>query len=86
MMRRNKHNNEGTPSYSAHNVKDLVQGEAKVLRTFLSLLPEDCYVYIIGGSPCTELTTGGGNNGILGLTGPASCLFYVMHLIVIIYD
>ena len=52
---------------------------ARLLREFVALGP-DCHFFIIGGSPCTDLTYAGEDHGHLGICGPASVLFFTMHL------
>ena len=63
------------------DVDDLFSNEARILRQFISLLPQNCRVFVIGGSPCTELTRGSSDQGLLGLAGPASCFFFTIHLL-----
>ena len=63
------------------DVDQLFLNDALILRQFVSLLPEHCRVFVVGGSPCTELTTGSSDKGLLGLSGPASCLFFNIHLL-----
>ena len=63
------------------DVDHLFSNDALILRQFISLLPQSCKVFVIGGSPCTELTRGGSDQGFLGLAGPASCLFFNIHLL-----
>lgn len=34
---------------------------------------------VVAGSPCQDLTLAGGGNGVLGLAGDRSSLFYYVH-------
>ena len=63
------------------DVDDLFKDDALVVRQFLTLLPSNCRIFVVGGSPCTELTIGSSDRGLLGLSGPASCLFFTIHLL-----
>ena len=63
------------------DVDDLFKDDALVVRQFLALLPDNCRIFVVGGSPCTELTIGSSDRGLLGLSGPASCLFFTIHLL-----
>ena len=63
------------------DVDHLFSNDALILRQFISLLPQNCRVFVIGGSPCTELTRGSSDQGLLGLAGPASCFFFTIHLL-----
>ena len=61
------------------DVDDLFSNEALILRQFMFLLPQNCRVFVIGGSPRTELTRGSSDQDLLGLAGPASCFFFTIH-------
>ena len=61
------------------DVDTLFVDNARLLREFVALGP-DCHFFIIGGSPCTDLTYAGEDHGHLGICGPASVLFFTMHL------
>ena len=63
------------------DVDHLFSNDALILRQSISLLPQNCRVFVIGGSPCTDLTKGSSDQGFLGLAGPASCLFFNIHLL-----
>ena len=63
------------------DVDHLFNNDALILRQFISLLPQNCRVFVSGGSPCTELTRGSSDQGLLGLAGPASCFFFTIHLL-----
>ena len=48
---------------------------------FANLLPYALIaIFVIGGSPCTDLTYAGGDQGLLGICGPASVFFFTIHL------
>ena len=44
---------------------------ARILREFVTL-SDYCHVFVIGGSPCTDLTYAGQEHGRLGICGPDS--------------
>ena len=69
----------GGAFYYAKDVDTLFVDNARLLREFVAL-GSDCYFFIIGGSPCTDLTYAGEDHGHLGICGPASVLFFTMHL------
>ena len=69
----------GGAFYYAKDVDTLFVDNARLLREFAAL-GSDCYFFIIGGSPCTDLTYAGEDHGHLGICGPASVLFFTMHL------
>ena len=69
----------GGAFYYAKDVDNLFVDNARLLREFTALC-SDCHFFVIGGSPCTDLTYAGGDQGFLGICGPASVLFFTMHL------
>ena len=69
----------GGAFYYAKDVDNLFVDNARLLREFVAL-GSDCHFFVIGGSPCTDLTYAGGDHGHLGVCGPASVLFFTMHL------
>ena len=69
----------GGAFYYANDVDNLFVDNARLLREFTALCI-DCHFYVIGGSPCTDLTYAGGDQGFLGICGPASVLFFAIHL------
>ena len=69
----------GGAFYYAKDVDNLFVDNARLLREFAALC-SDCHFFVIGGSPCTDLTYAGGDQGFLGICGPASVLFFTVHL------
>lgn len=69
----------GGAFYYAIDVDHLFVANARLLREFVAL-GADCHFFVIEGSPCTDLTCAGGDHGRLGICGPASVLFFNMHL------
>ena len=69
----------GGAFYYAKDVDDLFVDNARLLREFAALCA-DCHFFVIGGSPCTDLTYAGGDQGFLGICGPASVFFFTTHL------
>ena len=69
----------GGAFYYAKDVDNLFVDNARLLREFAALC-SDCHFFVIGGSPCTDLTYAGGDQGLLGICGPASVFFFTIHL------
>ena len=63
----------------ANDVDLLFDDGARILREFVTL-SDYCHVFVIGGSPCTDLTYAGQEHGRLGICGPDSVFFFTMHL------
>ena len=63
----------------ANDVDLLFDDGARILREFVTL-SDHCHVFVIGGSPCTDLTYAGQEHGRLGICGPDSVFFFTMHL------
>ena len=63
----------------ANDVDLLFDDGARILREFVTL-GDYCHVFVIGGSPCTDLTYAGQEHGRLGICGPDSVFFFTMHL------
>ena len=63
----------------ANDVDILFDDGARILREFVTL-SDCCHVFVIGGSPCTDLTYAGQEHGRLGICGPDSVFFFTMHL------
>lgn len=63
----------------ANDVDLLFVDKARILQEFVAL-GESCHIFVIGGSPCTDLTYAGQDHGRAGICGPASILFFTMHL------
>ena len=63
----------------ANDVDLLFDDGARILREFVTL-SDSCHVFVIGGSPCTDLTYAGQEHGRLGICGPDSVFLFTMHL------
>ena len=59
----------------ANGVDLLFDDGARILREFVTL-SDSCHVFVIGGSPCTDLTFAGQEHGRLGICGPDSVFFF----------
>ena len=71
---------DGSKSLYLDDVDHIFANSGKHLQEFLTLLPLNAKVFVIAGSPCTDLTNAGIDKGRLGVTGPASCLFFTVYL------
>ena len=69
----------GGAFYYANDVDSLFIDNARLLRELVALCP-GAHFFVIGGSPCTDLTYAGGDQGLLGICGPASVFFFTIHL------
>ena len=65
----------GCPSIYVKDVRRILEHGCLVLRQAHSIAPTAKW-FIIGGSPCQDLTYAGPFHGLLGLTGPCSVLFF----------
>ena len=68
----------GCPSIYVKDVRRLLENGCLVLRQAHSIAPTAKW-FIIGGSPCQDLTYAGPFHGLLGLTGPCSVLFFAFQ-------
>ena len=73
------HSLKGGIFFYANDVDLLFDDKARILREFVTL-SDYCHVFVIGGSPCTDLTYAGQEHGRLGICGPDSVFFFTMHL------
>ena len=73
------HSLKGGIFFYANDVDLLFDDGARILREFVTL-SDYCHVFVIGGSPCTDLTYAGQEHGRLGICGPDSVFFFTMHL------
>ena len=73
------HSLKGGIFFYANDVDLLLDDGARILREFVTL-SDYCHVFVIGGSPCTDLTYAGQEHGRLGICGPDSVFFFTMHL------
>ena len=60
----------------------LAQHNTSILEA-LSFVQPQGEVVVIAGSPCQDLTTYGGSEGILGFTGPRSVHFHAVYLVLV---
>ena len=65
----------GCPSIYVKDVRRILENGCLILRQAHSIAPTAKW-FIIGGSPCQDLTYAGPFHGLLGLTGPCSVLFF----------
>ena len=73
------HSLKGGIFFYANDVDLIFDDKARILREFV-ILSDYCHVFVIGGSPCTDLTYAGQEHGRLGICGPDSVFFFTMHL------
>ena len=69
---------KGGAFFYANDVDFIFADKARVLREFVTI-GEYCRVFVIGGSPCTDLTYAGQDHGRIGICGPASVFFFAIH-------
>ena len=69
------HSLKGGMFFYANDVDLIFDDKARILREFVTL-GEYCHVFVIGGSPCTDLTYAGQEHGRLGICGPESVFFF----------
>ena len=62
------------------DVWDLVR-EPTILRAFLTRVPREALLLLVGGSPCQQLTRMGRYQGAQGLCGPTSVHFYIVPVL-----
>ena len=82
-MREDQHwgyNLEGVATIYVKDVWDLLHKESLILRQAKAMYPEIKWL-LISGSPCQDLTYAGYLNGLLGLTGKRSMLFFVVYVV-----
>ena len=65
----------GFPSIYVKDVRRILENGCLILRPAHSIAPTAKW-FIVGGSPCQDLTYAGPFHGLLGLTGPCSVLFF----------
>ena len=75
------HNVEGVATIYVKDVWDLLNKESLILRQAKAMYPEIKWL-LISGSPCQDLTYAGYLNGLLGLTGKRSMLFFVVYVVI----
>ena len=65
----------------ADDVRKLLKENCRILREAFFLAGPQCRWIVVAGSPCQDLTSAGPFQGLLGLTGPCSSMFYYVHSI-----
>ena len=63
------------------DVRNLLKERCRILRETFFLAGPQCRWIVVAGSPCQDLTSAGPYQGLLGLTGPCSSMFYYVHII-----
>ena len=71
-------NFKGTACIYLRDVKSVIANRAKVLVEAVKLAPGVKW-FIVGGSPCPDLTFAGPHRGLLGILGPCSHLFLCLQ-------
>ena len=73
---------EGVTTIYVKDVWTLVANDSLILRQAKAMHPTLKWV-VIAGSPCQDLTYAGFLNGLLGLTGQRSMLFFVVYIVIL---
>ena len=73
---------EGVATIYVKDVWDLVARDSLILRQAKAMHPTIKWI-VVAGSPCQDLTYAGYLNGLLGLTGQRSMLFFVVYLVIL---
>ena len=73
---------EGVATIYVKDVWTLVARDSLILRQAKALHPTIKWI-VVAGSPCQDLTYAGYLNGLLGLTGQRSMLFFVVYLVIL---
>ena len=71
---------EGVTTLYVKDVWELLSKDALILRQAKAMYPHIKWI-LIAGSPCQDLTYAGYLNGLLGLTGRRSMLFFVVYVV-----
>lgn len=71
---------EGVTTLYVKDVWDLLNKDSLILRQAKAMYPQIKWI-LIAGSPCQDLTYAGYLNGLLGLTGKRSMLFFVVYVV-----
>ena len=74
------YNLEGVATIYVKDVWNLLHKESLILRQAKAMYPGLKWL-LISGSPCQDLTFAGYLNGLLGLTGKRSMLFFVVYVV-----
>ena len=73
---------EGVATIYVKDVWALVARDSLILRQAKAMHPTIKWI-VVAGSPCQDLTYAGYLNGLLGLTGQRSMLFFVVYLVIL---
>ena len=73
---------EGTATIYVKDVWTLIEKDSLILRQAKAMHPELRWI-VIAGSPCQDLTYAGFLNGLLGLTGQRSMLFFIVYIVIL---
>ena len=73
---------EGTVTIYVKDVWTLTNKDSQILRQAKAMHPELKWI-VIAGSPCQDLTYAGFLNGLLGLTGQRSMLFFIVYIVIL---
>ena len=73
---------EGVATICVKDVWALVARDSLILRQAKAMHPTIKWI-VVAGSPCQDLTYAGYLNGLLGLTGQRSMLFFVVNLVIL---
>ena len=73
---------EGVATIYVKDVWDLVARDSLILRQAKAMHPTIKWI-VVAGSPCQDLTYAGYLNGLLGLTGLRSMLFFIVYLVIL---
>ena len=73
---------EGTAAIYVEDVWTLTDKDSQILRQAKAMHPELKWI-VIAGSPCQDLTYAGFLNGLLGLTGQRSMLFFIVYIVIL---
>ena len=72
---------QGTAALYLRDVHSVIANNCEVLRRTIETYPDLRWI-IVGGSPCQDLTFAGPLQGLLGLAGPSSRLFFILLCII----
>ena len=72
---------QGTAALYLKDVHSIIASNCEVLRSTIEAYPDLKWI-IVGGSPCQDLTFAGPLQGLLGLAGPSSRLFFILLCII----
>ena len=72
---------QSTYTIYTDDVRNLLKENCRILREAFFLAGSQCRWIVVAGSPCQDLTSAGPFQGLLGLTGPCSSMFYYVHIV-----